>query len=281
MLKTIAKSLLLNVLWHALGRRNLVRFARFLSDGSRLDIDNNMRTNGEIAVQKSIIKNRKNNSVCAFDVGANIGLWTESFTQIAKELGAIFTVHAFEPCESTCKALNRNLDQWIIIDQVITNKIGLSSSIGERSFYSIGSGGGVNGFYPTENPETQVVQKIRTDTVDNYCATNTISHIDIIKVDTEGHDLEVLFGAKEVLSSGAVDFIQFEYNHRWIDAQHFLRDAFDYLLPLGFSIGKVTPKGIEFYSGWDYELESFKEANYLAVRTPMKSIFPQIRWWND
>ena len=264
-----------------MGRRNLVRFARFLYDGSRLDIDNDMRTNGEIAVQKSIIKNCKNNSVCAFDVGANVGLWTECFTQIAKELGAIFTVHAFEPCESTYKTLNSNLDHWTIKDQVIANKTGLSSSIGKRPFYSIGSGGGVNGFYPTAYPKRQIVQEVRTDTVDNYCATNTISHIDIIKVDTEGHDLEVLFGAKEVLSSGAVDFIQFEYNYRWVDARHFLRDAFDYLLPLGFCIGKVTPKGIEFYSGWDCELESFKEANYLAVRAPMKSIFPQISWWND
>ncbi len=80
-----------------MGRRNLVRFARFLYDGSRLDINNDMRTNGEIAVQKSIIKKCKNNRICAFDVGANIGLWTKSFAQIAKESGVIFTVHAFEP----------------------------------------------------------------------------------------------------------------------------------------------------------------------------------------
>ncbi len=263
-----------------MGRRNLVRFARFLYDGSRLDVNNNMDTNGEISVQKNIIENTEK-TICAFDVGANVGLWTNCFLQIAKNSGIISAVHAFEPCRSTHKTLIGNLEKWNIKDCVITSEIALSSSVGERNFYSIGSDAGKNGFYPITNSQGQDIQKVQTDTVDNYCAENAIAKIDVIKIDTEGHDLEIILGAKNMLSSGAVDFIQFEYNHRWISAKHFLLDAFEYLLPLGYSIGKITPKGIEFYSAWHHELESFKEANYLAVRNPLKSIFPQINWWNN
>jgi FkbM family methyltransferase len=281
MFKKFAKYLILNLLWNVMGRKNLVRFARFLYDGSRLDIDNDMRTNGEIIVQKNVIINCRNNPICVFDVGANLGSWTRSLAMIAKHSGTAFTVHAFEPCRSTYKTLESNLSRWNIGDHIITQQIALSSTVGRCSFYSIGSGAGINGFYPTDNPEKQTVEEVSTDTIDNYCETNNISHIDIIKIDTEGHDMEVLLGAKKMLSLSAVDFIQYEYNHRWINARHFLKDAFNYLLPLGYCIGKVTPKGIEFYSEWNYELESFKEANYLVSRTPLKAILPQIKWWNE
>jgi hypothetical protein len=33
---------------------------------------------------------------------------------------------------------------------------------------------------------------------------------------------------------------------------------------LGYRVGKVTPRGIEFYEAWHPELESFKEGNYVC-----------------
>ena len=78
----------------------------------------------------------------------------------------------------------------------------------------------------------------------------------------------------------AIDLIQFEYSFRWINARHFLKDAFDFLIPLGYQIGKVTPQGIEFYEEWQPELESFKEGNYLACRGGLWDSFPKVRWWN-
>lgn len=55
LLKTIVKSLLLNVLWYALGRRNLVRLARFLNNEFRLDVNNDPATNGETMVQSTVL----------------------------------------------------------------------------------------------------------------------------------------------------------------------------------------------------------------------------------
>jgi len=75
--------------------------------------------------------------------------------------------------------------------------------------------------------------------------------------------------------------LQFEYNHRWVFSRHFLRDAFEFMRPLGYEIGKVTPKGIEFYAGWHPELETFREGNYLACRAEWVNRFPRIEWWNN
>jgi FkbM family methyltransferase len=281
LLKTIAKSLLLNVLWHALGRRNLVRLARFLNNESRLDVNNNPATNGETMVQSTVLENLKHNdSICIFDVGANIGTWTRSlFEQTGSSASLI--VHAFEPCADTYSTLTSNLHTWNLSGNIKSSRLALSSSIGKRPFFSLGPNIGANSLSPPTDSTEHTVEQVQAETIDNYCLRNNISHIDLIKIDTEGHDMEVIYGGNNMLASGAIDILQFEYNYRWIDSRHFLRDAFEFLLPLGFIIGKITPRGIEFYPDWDHELETFIEANYLAVKQSLRNIFPQIKWWKE
>ena len=41
---------------------------------------------------------------------------------------------------------------------------------------------------------------VNTDTIDNYCKDNDIDCIDILKIDTEGSEIEVLEGAKNMLN---------------------------------------------------------------------------------
>ncbi len=281
MLKTIAKSLLLNVLWYTLGRRNLVRLARFLNNESRLDVNNNPATNGETMVQSTVLENLKHNdSICIFDVGANIGTWTHSLFEQADNPASLI-VHAFEPSADTHSTLAANLHTWNLTGNTKSNELALSSFVSKLPFYSLGPNIGANSLSPPANSAKHTVEQVPTETIDNYCSRNNVSHIDLVKIDTEGHDMEVIYGGNNMLASGAIDILQFEYNHRWIDSRHFLRDAFEFLLPLGFIIGKITPRGIEFYPSWDHELETFIEVNYLAVKQSLRNIFPQIKWWKE
>ncbi len=279
--KTIVKSLLLNVLWYTLGRRNLVRLARFLNNESRLDVNNDPATNGETIVQSTILEYLKQNEkICIFDIGANIGSWIYSLFEHADKTSSLI-VHAFEPCTGTYSTLTANLHSWNLNGNIKANKLALSSSVSKRPFYSLGPNIGTNSLSTPADPTKYAVESVQTETIDSYCLRNNISHIDLIKIDTEGHDMEVIYGGNNMLTSGAIDILQFEYNHRWINGRHFLRDAFELLLPLDFIIGKITPKGIEFYPDWDYELETFNEANYLAVKQSLRNIFPQIKWWKE
>lgn len=279
--KTIAKSLLLNVLWYTLGRRKLVRLARFLSNESRLDVNNDPAINGETIVQSTVLEYLKHNErICIFDIGANIGSWTHSLFEHADKTSSLI-VHAFEPCSDTYSTLTTNLNSWNLTDNIKSNKLALSSSVSKRPFYSLGTNIGTNSLSPPADTSKYTVESVQTETIDSYCLRNNISHIDLIKIDTEGHDMEVIYGGNNMLASGAIDILQFEYNHRWINGRHFLRDAFELLLPLGFTIGKITPKGIELYPDWDYELETFRESNYIAVKQSLRNIFPQIKWWKE
>jgi hypothetical protein len=84
-----------------------------------------------------------------------------------------------------------------------------------------------------------------------------------------------------LLAEHRISVVQFEYNHRWISAHFFLRDAFEFLLPLGYRIGKLTPRGIEFYPAWDPDLETFVEGNYIACDQEAATILPTVAWWKS
>lgn len=86
------------------------------------------------------------------------------------------------------------------------------------------------------------VETITVDTVDNFCEKNGVSHIHILKSDTEGYDYEVLLGAKNMLTNHCVDYILFEFSLNPNDQQHtYLFQVRDYLTPLGYEL-------VSFYS---------------------------------
>ncbi len=73
-MKSILKKIIITFFWAFLGRKNLVRFARFLTNAAQLDVDNRMTTNGELLVQDILAKHiSKDEPIVAFDCGANIG----------------------------------------------------------------------------------------------------------------------------------------------------------------------------------------------------------------
>ena len=70
-------------------------------------------------------------------------------------------------------------------------------------------------------------------------------------------------------------------SHRWILGRFYLRHAFEFLLALGYRVGKVTPRGVEFYPGWDADLETFVEGNYLACDPEVAWELPAVTWWKS
>jgi FkbM family methyltransferase len=49
---------------------------------------------------------------------------------------------------------------------------------------------------------------VKVNTLYNYCKSNNVSHIDLLKIDTEGYDFEVIKGCRDFLNS--VRYIEFE-----------------------------------------------------------------------
>jgi hypothetical protein len=122
---------------------------------------------------------------------------------------------------------------------------------------------------------------VELQTVDGYREANGIDKIVMMKIDAEGHDMEVIRGARKAIEAGAIDIIQFEYSWRWIEARNYLKDAFEFLTPAGYRLGKLTQQGVEFYENWHFELETYREANFIATKVALQHRFPHVKWWNS
>jgi len=69
-------------------------------------------------------------------------------------------------------------------------------------------------------------ETIPVETVDRFSAREGIEHISLLKVDTEGHDLAVLEGAKGLLGRQAIDLIQVEAGWNPGNRRHVPVEAF-------------------------------------------------------
>ena len=259
------------------GRSLPYRVGRLLMSEARLDVPNDPACNGERLVQETVLQYAQlGRKTVVFDVGANIGDWTYAIVEHAKN--ADLHVHAFEPCSGTYHMLV-NRTSALSAATVIPVRKACSTSPGTGTLNVVGAGAGTNSLTCIE--QTTEAEQVELTSIDDYCRTSSIDRVSLLKIDAEGHDLAVIRGATAMLQQQSIDVLQFEYNQRWIFSSAFLRDVFNFLGPLGYAVGKVTSDGVEFYERWDWELETFREGNYLACLSPwvtrFKSIVPS---WN-
>jgi len=265
-----------DVACQALGRRAVIRAARYVLLRARLDYPNNMTSNGESALQRWVLELAPDGELHVADVGANVGLWSRSLLVAASTAGraADVRLHAFEPDAGAYARLERALHGAL----AVLSPVALSDRPGTSTFHTVGPAAGTNSLHLA--PGTlATAAPVSTITLDSYAAQSGLSRFALVKIDTEGHDLTVLRGARAMLAEHRISVVQFEYNHRWVFARAFLRDAFEFLVELGYQVGKLTPKGVEFYPGWDADLETFVEGNYVACDPSVAGRLPIVPWW--
>jgi len=220
----------------------------------------NINRNGELRIQTYYLPD----CVTVFDVGANVGDWTTLSLKVNPDL----QIHCFEPSSATFEKLTKcNFGESVKL-----NNMGLSSTPGELTLHTFSDGSGENSLYirkgmedgwglePQSNSET-----VRMDTLDEYCLRNEISSIDFMKVDVEGHELEVFKGAVKMVQNGAIKRIQFEYGGCNIDSRVLLKDLFDFFSPYGYKFYKIYPKELKYYKRYDQRLENFQYQNWIVV----------------
>lgn len=266
---------------YTLGRKRIVRGARYVLRRACLDQPNDMKSNGEMWLQQRILSLVPSGvRVQVLDVGANVGRWSTGMLLTADKAGRSqdLDLHAFEPSAYTFARLSKVLSDY----SVVLERVALGDRGGVSTLHVIAPGAGTNSLY--ELPERQgdaATEEVSVTTLDSYANRAGLGEIALVKVDAEGHDFAVLRGAARLMADQRIFVAQFEYNHRWIYSRSFLRDVFEFVRPLGYQIGKLTSLGVEFYPEWDPELETFVEGNYVACRHDIATRIPSIRWWKS
>ena len=230
--------------------------------GARGDVQNNPHTNGEYALVNRLAALWKDSDgPVVLDVGANIGNWSAELLRSCRDRGVRPSVHAFEPCSSTYAAL---ADRFKGVAAITTHRIALGDS---RATVELAVEAPLAGTNSLACRHGGLRETVTVDTVDDFLLSHAVARVSMVKTDTEGFDFHVMRGARHALADRMIDLWQFEYNWRWIDCRHFLRDVFDLADKCGYEVGKVTTGGkIDVYETWSPELERFFEANYVLVR---------------
>tara|TARA_Y100000816_G_scaffold287415_1_gene270101 strand:- start:1025 stop:1777 length:753 start_codon:yes stop_codon:yes gene_type:complete len=155
----------------------------------------------------------KNQKPVIFDIGANIGQSIEKY----RKLFSKSIIYSFEPSPEIYKILKKKFidnEEIYIINQAIGSEESEQEFfINERShnsgFFKL-----EDGFKPKNFPDEKMKYintiKIKKNTIDNFVDENSISRIDILKIDTEGFEEEVLKGARKSFSSKIINFIELE-----------------------------------------------------------------------
>lgn len=125
------------------------------------------------------------NSICV-DVGANIGYYTLLMARLAKK------VYAFEPDKKSFGILKKNVEENGLKNVVLAN-IGVSNKRGKKYLVRDKDNFG-NSRINDKNGEV-----IFTDSLDNILINE--QKISLIKIDTQGHEPEVIGGAKKIIKS--------------------------------------------------------------------------------
>jgi FkbM family methyltransferase len=143
------------------------------------------------------------------DVGANEG-------QSIKRFNLIFDnciVHSFEPITKCFNQMVKDFPG----KKFIKNNYALSDKNTNKNFFinknlQTSSFNRINKNYDHIHEKNKINNsiKVKTITLDAYINFNGIKKIDILKIDTQGHELNVLKGSKKSLKKNMINFIELE-----------------------------------------------------------------------
>ena len=148
------------------------------------------------------------NPVNLIDVGANIGEFTQDFLLFfPKAIEAI----CFEPLSQLASDIARNTNDERV--KIVSAALGSSKQKAVLKFpYGITSQASFHSYTAEANAFYGVTDRLSEEvdvmTLDEICATFSASHPFILKIDTQGHEIDVLRGGKDTIRRASIAIVE-------------------------------------------------------------------------
>ena len=230
-------------------------------------VDTLLMNNNEEVIY-SYIKNKKKKII--FDVGCFRGKFTEKIIKIDKKTNNKSKFYLFDPNPKVPNYINKLLKQFKTIS---FTQQGFNSRIVKKIFH-------LNNFFEASGSSFQTILKndkkwnlsrrfflrfinilsfkklenftkinVCADTIDNFCNKKGIKKIDLLKIDTEGHEEFILQGALKYLKKNKINVIYTEVLEKKKKFEKKKKKIIEYLKKYNFDFIKEYPiKSVSIFS---------------------------------
>jgi FkbM family methyltransferase len=190
------------------------------------------------------------------DVGGFNGEYALKIVEASKDV----QLHVFEPDPESFK--NELLPVLQRFPNARLVQMGMSDKKGKAVFFTSKKYAAMNSLHDHGKADRKI--EVELTTVDAYCAEHKIPNLDLLKIDTEGHDLSVIKGAERMLREGRVKCIVFEFGLLNTYSHDYFPDFTNYLSQFGFVVSKIMPLGTVRVREPEYERT--QHAYFVATR---------------
>lgn len=243
-------------------RPSLVRWNHFLLQLSLRGLGILNYQNPELSGERNFIKWALGGrtSPLIIDIGANIGDYALMVRHAAPDARII----CIEPHPKNIGVLIKRAD---LHAEIIELAVGDHTSVVDLFDYADDDGSSHASLYrevfEEQHDRRAASHRVNVITLDQFCESNGITHIDLLKIDIEGHELAALKGAEKLLNKHAIEIIHFEFNEMNIISRVFMRDFRKVLI--GYNLFRLLPNGMVDLKNNGFD-ELFAYQNIIALR---------------
>jgi FkbM family methyltransferase len=203
------------------------------------------------------------------DVGGNFGFMALQYAQKVPEGRVI----SFEPTHYALAKFKRNLKlnpelskRITVINSFVSAEVSIDPKIKAFSSWRVDN---LNVDENTRHSWHLGIEKstegVGAVTLDSFCEINKINKVDLIKIDTEGHEAEVLKGARETMANH-LPFVIFEVG-QYVMVEKGIDFTFyhDYFSKLSYKLFNSRSKKSISLSNWKSEIPEFGTIDIIAI----------------
>lgn len=215
-------------------------------------------SSGELRVAKQIFRDSQVDDLTIFDVGANRGEYAGPILELFPNA----RVFAFEPSSTTFKLLETKFGNH---KRLTIFNFGLGKDNVTLPLYKCSKHARIASLTKLEITDDIHTEMVEVKKLDDVVVQIGETKIDLLKIDVEGHELDVLQGSETMLRNRNIMNIQYEFGQFNIDSKVSFRDLFDFVTSFGYQLSIVSPHKTTPLPSYHRAYEHFETTNLIAT----------------
>ena len=238
----------------------LLRLLKLCHAGLNYGGGQSVQSSGELEALYSLTQNRATSApFILFDVGASEGDYVAHAHDL---LGKQLIAYAFEPQTAAFQDLCRRFCNHASISLY---QAAVGSTPGSLELYFDREGETTASLNRSAQFSQNRSETVQVTTIDKTCEDSAIERIDLLKIDTEGYEMDVLRGASRMIASGRIAAIQFEFGDTFLNTPYHFLDLWELLSPQ-YTLHRILRHGLTPIRAYSPDVEIYKIANFLCLR---------------